>query len=265
MSINLVSLQTLSGHYHSLLEAVLTYVVEIIRSPQFSHSMSLLFIGMVLIMLIQTCDSKIGTPLPQVKATKTETESKNGFSTPPAKQVNLFYFSKLAYFVQSGRNINRQITHNIAPRSNALLADRSHTPGTPYSTVSTLTPDSNYKTIKVKHDNFEEEDANSDDVSCAPSEGTTLSGFSRIDFLLYENEIMKSSVHDPKVLIGWRIFVKGRGNGVVLSTKKAKFSSTKFQVQFDNGTIEYLSLKRSHHKGKVPFSLISNGSVAHSN
>lgn len=158
--------------------------------------------------------------------------------------------------------MNKQVTQHLAPRSNALLADRNQAPGTPYSTVSTLTPDSNYKTIKFKAEHSDDEDAHSDDVSCAPSEGTTMSGFSRIDFLLYENEIMKSSVHDPKVLIGWRIFVKGRGNGIVLSTKKVKFSSTKFQVQFENGTIEYLSLKRSAIKGKVPFTLISNGSVS---
>lgn len=99
-------------------------------------------------------------------------------------------------------------------------------------------------------------------MSCAPSEGTTMSGFSRIDFMLYENEIMKNSVHDPKVLIGWRVNVKGKGPGTVLSIKKVKFSSTKFAVQFENGTIEYLSLKRSQAKGRIPFTLISNGSVA---
>lgn len=158
--------------------------------------------------------------------------------------------------------MSKQVTQHLAPRSNALLADRTPPPSTPFSTVSTLTPDSNYKAIKFNtaaHD--EDGDVHSDDRSCATSEGTTMSGFSRIDFLLYENEIMKSSVHDPKVLIGWRIFVKGRGNGLVLSIKKVKFSSTKFAVQFENGTIEYLALKRSATKGRVPFTLISNATV----
>ncbi len=97
------------------------------------------------------------------------------------------------------------------------------------------------------------------DMSCAPSEGTMMSGYSKIDFLLYENEVIKQSAADPKVLIGWRILVKGMGSGTVLSIKKIKFASTKFVVQFDDGTMKYLSLMRSETKGKVPFTLISKG------
>lgn len=148
---------------------------------------------------------------------------------------------------------------------------------TPFSTVSTLTPDSNYRLIRplqngndrphhMPHMNGideDDDDGNSDDgdggsegSSISPSENTMMSGFSRIDFLLYESEIMTQSVGDPKVLVGWRIMVKGIGSGTVLSVKRVKFSTSKFVVQFDTGAMKSLALRRSETKGKVPFTLI---------
>ena len=156
------------------------------------------------------------------------------------------------------------------PRGNLKNGNK---PGTPYSSVSTLTPDSNYKNIKnhapnnhhynghlSNHSLLGEGDEHSvSEMSYAPSEGTMMSGFSKIDFLLYENDVIKQAAHDPKVLIGWRVLVKGLGSGTVLSIKKTTFSSTKFVIQFDDGSIQKLSLKRSETKGKIPFTLISKG------
>jgi hypothetical protein len=102
-----------------------------------------------------------------------------------------------------------------------------------------------------------EADSDDNNSQYAPSEGTMMSGYSKIDFLMYENEIMKSAVDDPRVLIGWRVLVKGQGSGTVLSIKKIKFSTTKFVIQFDSGIVKTLALKRSDTKGKVPFTLIT--------
>lgn len=152
--------------------------------------------------------------------------------------------------------------------------------GTPYSTVSTLTPDSNYQHMRqamhindssAEHKGDEDEnendprirldggdqDSDENNSQYAASEGTMMSGYSRIDFLMFENEVMKSAVHDPRVLVGWRVMVKGQGSGAVVSLRKIKFAATKFVVHFDSGVVKTLALKRSETKGKVPFTLIS--------
>lgn len=80
----------ISTQYRSYADSFLKYGIEIIRSSQFSHSMSLIFIGMVLIMLIQTCDSRIGVLSRAPKIKIVEKETTESFNTPPAKQVWLF-------------------------------------------------------------------------------------------------------------------------------------------------------------------------------
>ena len=75
----------------------------------------------------------------------------------------------------------------------------------------------------------------------------------------YENseELIKNqSVNNPSMLIGWQINIKGRGVGLILDIKKSLGRTTKYEVQFEDGTIKLLKLKRSSKKGDVPFSLI---------
>ena len=69
-------------------------------------------------------------------------------------------------------------------------------------------------------------------------------------------KVIIDSVENPKVLIGWRIMVKGYGTGLVLSLKKQRFSTTKFNIQLESGARVTLPLKRSARKGTVPFTLI---------
>lgn len=80
------------------------------------------------------------------------------------------------------------------------------------------------------------------------------SEFSRNDT---NEEYIRESVTNPGALIGWQINIKGRGVGLILDMKKSLGRTTKYKVQFENGTVKLLSLKRSEKKGNVPFSLIT--------
>lgn len=85
------------------------------------------------------------------------------------------------------------------------------------------------------------------------------SEYSRNDHNIYDhhdNSIIKESANNPSILIGWQINAKGRGIGLILDMKKSLGRTTKFKIQFENGVIQLLSLKRSDKKGRVPFSLI---------
>jgi hypothetical protein len=90
------------------------------------------------------------------------------------------------------------------------------------------------------------EDVGSDDIS---SDGFTY------DF--DKDSLIRESASNPRLLVGWQINVKGRGVGVILDMKKSLGRSTKFFVQFGNGSLKLLSLKRGSMKGNVPFYLIS--------
>ena len=70
------------------------------------------------------------------------------------------------------------------------------------------------------------------------------------------DSLIRDSSSNPGLLIGWQINAKGRGVGLILDMKKSFGRTTKFIVQFENGNIKLLSLKRSDRKGNVPFSLI---------
>ena len=85
------------------------------------------------------------------------------------------------------------------------------------------------------------------------------SEISRSDHRAYdhtEDSLIRESASNPSLLIGWQINAKGRGIGLILDMKKSLGRTTKFKVQFENGNIKLLSLKRSDKKGSVPFSLI---------
>ena len=71
-----------------------------------------------------------------------------------------------------------------------------------------------------------------------------------------DDSVIRGSAINPSMLIGWQINVKGRGMGLILDMKKSFGRTTKFKVQFENGVVKMLSLKRSDKKGDVPFSLI---------
>lgn len=74
---------------------------------------------------------------------------------------------------------------------------------------------------------------------------------------MMHSQILHLSVDNPSILIGWKIFVPTYGHGVILSMKRRKFHTTRFNIQFENYTnIIELPLQRSKQKGKVPFTLI---------
>eukprot|EP01038_Epipyxis_sp_PR26KG_P014114 gene14114-18938_t len=137
---------------------------------------------------------------------------------------------------------------------------------TPFSFVSALTTDSLDSFNSIDRQLFKSSDelsrvgSSSNGLYYRSSEVDSYSQMSRssVGNTLVENDvIIRKSVLDPRVLIGWRVLVKGYGIGLILSIQRFNFSSTKFVIQFENGTTLALPLKRSQTKGKIPFSVVS--------
>jgi hypothetical protein len=80
----------------------------------------------------------------------------------------------------------------------------------------------------------------------------------RTDAMAFEYQrVMHKSTVDPRVLIGWRVSVRGFGTGVVLGTVRKLLSTTKLLVRMEQDDSEVaLALQRSRTKGTVPFALI---------
>lgn len=123
-------------------------------------------------------------------------------------------------------------------------------PETPYSTLSTLTPDSAF------NHGIKEPDTRSRASSRASSNAGSESVFSDDEIDNNADIAIRQSVVDPKVLVGWRVLVEGYGSGTILSIKRKKFQTTCYVIQFDNGKCLTLALKRSKKKGIIPFSLL---------
>jgi hypothetical protein len=69
--------------------------------------------------------------------------------------------------------------------------------------------------------------------------------------------VLQLSHDDPEVLVGWKIFVPSYGNGRIISTKKKKFHTTRYMIQFENySKLIELPLQRSKSKGTIAFTLI---------
>jgi len=127
--------------------------------------------------------------------------------------------------------------------------------------ISPLTPDSGFLALLQQGRQRSEEDDNdtlseSGSTGYSQSEGPSSSQSYLDDANATPDMIMKRSLTNPAVLIGWRVLVPGYGTGVVLSLKKKKFKSTKFVVQFENNQTLPLKLQRSKDKGNVPFQLL---------
>lgn len=129
---------------------------------------------------------------------------------------------------------------------------------TPNTGLSSLTPDSGFKEISWRMDLTEDREGDSgSEGSNGVSDTSFPSMYSMNDEIDPDDHpVIQKSVTDPSVLIGWRVFIEGYGPGTILTVKRKKFSTTKFVIQFDNGQIHALPLKRSKRKGKVPFQLI---------
>jgi hypothetical protein len=75
--------------------------------------------------------------------------------------------------------------------------------------------------------------------------------------------VMYKSTKDPRVLIGWRVSVRGLGTGLVLGTVRKTFCTTKLLVRMEQDDSEVaLALQRSPTKGTVPFALIEKVGIA---
>lgn len=74
---------------------------------------------------------------------------------------------------------------------------------------------------------------------------------------LSAEEALKRSIVDPRVLVGWKIIVEGKEpTAMIMSAVKRKFTTTKYEVRYEDGTTELLKLQRSPQKGNVPFKLL---------
>eukprot|EP01039_Chlorochromonas_danica_P001210 gene1210-1320_t len=171
---------------------------------------------------------------------------KNGFSTPPRPAAN------------------RQVAGTPNGRASAASIL--------FSPVSPLTPDTSLNEIMAGQDGngdslveFSEAEGSaseSEESSWAGnhSEGSAQSSLTVSDMSLHDQpfqSVLQQSVNDPNVLIGWRVLIRGQGAGVILSMKRKKFTTTRFVVQFENGRVEALPLRRSKKKGTVAFTLLS--------
>jgi hypothetical protein len=68
--------------------------------------------------------------------------------------------------------------------------------------------------------------------------------------------VMRRSIVDPRVLVGWEIALEDGRMGVITSTVKKKFFPTKFSVELSDGSSTVLPLQRSPKKGSVSFKLL---------
>jgi hypothetical protein len=69
-------------------------------------------------------------------------------------------------------------------------------------------------------------------------------------------EVVRRSVVDPRILVGWQIALPSGEVGEIVSTVKRKFSTTKFAVELSGGVTTVLALQRGEKKGNVPFTLL---------
>jgi hypothetical protein len=155
----------------------------------------------------------------------------------------------------------------------------------PFSTVSTLTPDSQFVTMvnrqRSSHDGYrsilpgtgrdmsaEEKDNNDNEsrysdtntgIIPSESDGTMMSSSGNgylDDANAPPDVVLERSIRHPSVLVGWRIMIPGYGTGLIVSMQKKRFSTTRFVVQLENDQVVVLKLQRSKEKGNVPFQLI---------
>jgi hypothetical protein len=69
-------------------------------------------------------------------------------------------------------------------------------------------------------------------------------------------EVMRRSVSDPRVLVGWQVALQNGQIGMIVGTVKRKFSTTRFHVEMADGSVVNLPLQRGRKKGSVPFTLL---------
>lgn len=121
--------------------------------------------------------------------------------------------------------------------------------------VSTLTPDSGFREIAWRME-LNDEDQSGSEQHGSSSSSSYDSLHRGSDGPLNPSSVLQRSIKDPSALISWRIYVDKFGLGTIVGIRRKKFATTKFEVQFDNGQLHKLALKRSSNKGKVPFTLI---------
>lgn len=192
-------------------------------------------------------------------------------------------------------NSNGQLVNTSPKQQQTLLTTPPKTTTTPQkqNNVSPLTPDTGFNELLRKIEEKEEEneipeeveeeddDAYSQAYSTASgmsksfSETKSLSNRSGVMGIAESNrsnyslagpptsknmmhlQVLELSVGNPGILIGWKIFVPTYGHGLILSMKRRKFHTTRFNIQFENYTnIIELPLQRSRQKGSIPFTLI---------
>lgn len=142
------------------------------------------------------------------------------------------------------------LKHNIQSPSSATLAVRRslfNDRNDPASHSSSSTSSSNramVSTLTVET-GFTDQRYNSVDSN----DGSSGSPMQDDDFL--SESIVDMVEKDATALIGWQIAVKNRGRGVVIGVKKKMFAGKIFDIQFDDGHVSSLPLKRGTAKGSV--------------
>lgn len=106
-------------------------------------------------------------------------------------------------------------------------------------------------------DSGEDEDSFPSGKDCAHwCADTDWDMYSRSHISPVEREIFRESTKRPQVLVGLRINVEKKGAGEVQGLKRSIGRPTKFKILFDNGSIEFLPLKRGPKKGSIYFSFV---------
>lgn len=106
----LVEIESIAIRAQDYIHVFLRNSITVIKSPQCSHCLSMFFILMVLIMLIQTCDMKVDSSEKSDKKNSSKATYDPSFSSPPPKQVSLIISSLL--FLFSLYNSLRDISRN---------------------------------------------------------------------------------------------------------------------------------------------------------
>jgi len=71
----------------------------------------------------------------------------------------------------------------------------------------------------------------------------------------FAESVLKRSVSNPRVLLGWEIFVDGLGVGYISGLRTSHFFSTRFRLQLFNGSSKWVKLRRGQRSGQT-FSLL---------
>jgi hypothetical protein len=168
--------------------------------------------------------------------------------------ASTLYVSKPSSSIQNLQYNNKQSASASRPplsaSASSMYRSNNHAMGTRYS------PD-NRSDSSMGSANSRSVDNRTDRTSISRSSNVPYSSENNSTRYATAEAALAQSVVDPRVLIGFKADIEGYGVGIIIAIKRVKFHTTKYLVQFPDGNVHVLSLKRSDKKGKVPFRLLT--------